>query len=198
MNAPVIHPNPAMYLSPEMIREIALGMDAPDEVAARHGFSHAEFMRLQNQEWFGRMVVESRMELDRDGHTNVAKGKMMLWETYQRLYQMSLAGQLSAQLSLELTKQLADVTGEKSRQAVDQGSRGPAFAININLNAGEALPPGPRPVEGQAKVIEPVTISIPKDDLPARPEGMRVPDFKMTRDLVGTPVAVAAAQGARV
>lgn len=188
-----LHPNPALYASPEMVMELALGAEPPYDIAARYGLSQGEMDQLNSLEWFGEMVLARRMDLQQNGQTFQAKAKMMAEELYQKLFQSALAGNLAHPLALEMAKQLTEIGGIKKGPVTGEGA-GPAFQININVtNAG--TPPG---THDDLKVIDvkPVVISVPADPLPARPEGFRVPDFRMTPDLVGTPQAVRAAQAA--
>lgn len=173
--------------------ELALGVDPPYDIAARYGLSQGEMDQLNSFDWFGEMVLTRRMELQQNGQTFAAKARMMAEELYQKLFQNALAGNLAHPLSLEMAKQLTDIGGLRKGPAADQPS-GPAFQININVAPG-----GQGPGIAEAKIIDvtPVVISVPADPLPARPEGFRVPDFRMTPDLVGTPSAVAAAQAVR-
>lgn len=190
-----MHPNPALYLSPEMVNELALGNLPPYEIAGRYGLSQGEFDMLQRQDWFGQLVAKRRMEFADEGIGFRAKARMMAEELYQKLFQQATVGTLASNLMLDMTKQLVEIADMKPKQGQSDRPDGPAFQININVNAETAQRPGPRPIEGAARVVAPVTITIPKDDLPARPEGFRVPDFKLTPDLVGTPATVAAVTG---
>jgi hypothetical protein len=210
MSALVIHPNPAMYLSPEFVQELALGKDKPDDVCARHGVEPSDFQWLSAQAWFGEMVAVKRMQLADNGVLFSAKAEMMLEELLQHLYKSAITGNLAAAPMLELTKQLGDYAGLRTRGA-QAAATGPAFQQNINvaadtLAAGRALAPAnAEPVNitptlsiplGQTTAPKPTgTIGpgFPPGPLGEVPAGLRVPDFKLTPDLVGTPAAQAAA-----
>jgi hypothetical protein len=194
MNAPVrLSPNPGMYVSPEMVAEMALGKDTEHDIAARYGLARFECDWLTAQSWFAEMVARKRQELHENGDLFSAKAAMMAEELWVRLYQSALTGGLPNNLIMDAAKSLTEIgrlMPPKGGPAVQQGGGGPAFQININLT-GDAQGPG----RVKAEVIEatPVTVSIPKDDLPPKPAGFRVPDFKLTPDLIGSPVAQNAA-----
>jgi hypothetical protein len=183
-----------MYLSPEMVQELALGMDPPLDIAKRYGVDYREYTWLEAQPWFGELIAKTRMEQHAEGITFAAKAKMMAEELFQTLFQAATTGNLAHTLSLDLAKQLTEIAGLKPKVTPGQGASGPAFQININVNSEGALKSGQRPIEGSAVEVKPVKMSIPLDNLPPKPEGFRVPDFRLTSDLVGTPQAVQAAQ----
>lgn len=177
-------PNPALYVSPEMIAELALGLDPPLDVADKYGFNPAEFGQLQAQSWFAEMVVTKRVELTTNGQTFVAKARMMAEEMYTDLFKASKANTLSHTLQVEVAKQLAGAAGMNARAA--EAPSGPAFAITINL-PGEAQGPSMRVVDKVAsEKPQPLVIDMtPMAPLPPKPAGRTVPDFKLTDDLVG-------------
>lgn len=189
MNIP-IHPNPAMFLSPEMVQELALGMDTPYDVAATYGLSQREFDKLQAQPWFGELIAKKRMELADTGILFTAKAAMMAEELWQKLYQHATAGTLAHTVMLDVAKQLTDI-GKLRPIPGQPGDTGAKFQININV--GE-IKENVRMVDKAIDVTP--TISIPLDILPPKPEGFRVPDFKLTPDLVGNAQAVQAALAA--
>lgn len=184
--------NVALYLSPEMVHELALGMDPPRSIVVKYGVSDAEYDQLCAQEWFGEMIAKRRMELHSDGVTFAAKARMMAEELFQKLFQSATTGNLAHPLMLDLGKQLTEIGGLKPKVGVqDGGARAPAFSINIQVNTDTAQKSGQRPTG--AIDVTPVKVSIPLDPMPPKPEGFRVPDFKLTPDLVGSAQAVQAA-----
>lgn len=200
MNAlvrPPYHSNPALYTSPEMILELALGAEPDLDIAAKYGITAAEFGQLQTYEWFVQMVVERRMDLAQQGLLFEHQAGMMAEEIYKKLYQQAITGTLAHTLMLETAKAMREIA--KPKQAAGAvGPGGPAFQINIQVNGVDAAAAkGRRFDDTVAKPTVPV-ISIPMGQvqtIPPKPEPLRVPDFDLrVGALVGTPNAVAAAQ----
>lgn len=189
---PTIHANPALYLSPEMVTELALGMDPPKDICARYGIADFEYAKMASQEWFGELVAKRRMDLNDNGQLFEGKARMMAEELYVRAYQQALTGGLTANLVIDLAKQLAEIGMPKSARATANMPTGPQFQININMPADRQ---GPGKAELARDITPPkVTVTIPADPIPPRPEGFRVPDFDLRRGaLVGTPQAQQAA-----
>ena len=187
-----LHPNPALYTSPEMIAELALGMDKPYDIAARYGLSKTEFDKLSAQTWFGEVVVRKRMELQSEGTVFEYQSKMMLQELTIQAFKTAITGGMPMNLVLDLMKQLGDFSGVKAKQ-VQAGERAQGFQINIQVNGDGKSHTRRLDVEEKR---EPVVVSIPMgEQLPKQPEGFRVPDFdlRVGRDLIGTTTAQAAA-----
>jgi hypothetical protein len=191
-----VHPNPALYLSPEFVLELALGKDSDSDICARHGVEPGDYAWMSGQDWFAQMVAQKRMELADNGVLFSAKAGMMLEELLALQYKSAITGNLNGALINDLIKQLADITGQRGpKTSAQAGPAGPAFQLNINVSAA---PAGDAPrqtyVDVDAQVVEtPPTLSIPLDGLPPKPPGFRVPDFKLTPDLVGTASAQQAA-----
>lgn len=176
-------PNPALYLSPEMVAELALGQDDPLTIAAKYGLSTAEFESLNSQEWFGQMVYQKREELTSDGMTFKIKARMIAEEVMQDVFSLSKTPTgMRPEHRLEFLKQVAEYGGLKPKQG-HEGPTGPAFAITINLPDN---PTGPqsRAITGET-MVKPDPMIIDMNPIPPKPEGFKVPDFKLTNDLTG-------------
>lgn len=195
MSALAVHPNAAMYTSPEFIIELALGKDPEAAVCARHGVEPADMAWLNSQPWFVETVVRKRLELHENGFLFGAKSEMMLEELVVLQYKSAITGNLNGALTNDLIKLLADITGKRGPGSQAQaGPAGPAFQLNINVTADTLAKGRAGPVTIDAVAVEKPLMSIPLGDpLPPRPAGFRVPDFKLTPDLIGTPAAQQAA-----
>lgn len=183
----------ALDLSPEMMLELALGLEPPLAVIAKHGVSAADFQTLQTQAWFLDALTRERERLRDEGYTFQAKARLMNEEILKDLYIDAKSNAMKPELKLELSKHLADMTGMRKPAGGPAVAAGPAFAITINIpdnargpvNIGELLAvkhdkPAPMVIE--------MTPSEPKFDLGPKPVG--VPDFRLTNDLVGPPLQV--------
>lgn len=179
-------PNPALYLSPEMVAELALGQDPPLQIAQKYGFSPAEFEALQAQAWFGEAVYRKRDQLQAEGVTFAAKAGMMAEEMWQDIYAMSKTTDMRMEHRIDAAKNLTDIAGLKPKgQAI--GTGGPSFTINIQLPDNPA-PPNPRMIGGHSEADKAPVLTVdfkPVDDFPKPPPGLKIPDFKLTPDLVG-------------
>jgi hypothetical protein len=191
-------PNPALYVSPEMVIELAMGMDPPLDIAQKYGFSVAEFMALQAQEWFGKMVAEHRLVLHERGITVQTKARVILEEGLQDLAAKSKSTDgLRPDIHMDMLKLAYDVSGLKAEQArnVPQAGSTPGFVINIVVPEGRQGPSIHKIDRGVADKPAPMVIELTPtatDELPPMPKHIKVPDFKLKDDLLGTPLPVGA------
>lgn len=178
-------PNPALYLSPEMMAELALGVDPPLQIAQKYGMSAAEFGQLNAQAWFGEAVYRKREELQASGVTFVTKASMMAEEMWQDIFTQSKTTDMRMEHRIAAAKELTDISGLKPKAAAHAGA-GPSFTINIQLPA-EAQAPSRHVLETRTvEKAEPMIIDMtPVQAIPPKPDGLRIPDFKLTDDLVG-------------
>jgi hypothetical protein len=179
-------PNPALYLSPEMVAELALGQDPPLDIASKYGFSAAEFQQLQAQPWFGAAIYRKREELQASGITFAAKAAMMAEEMWQDIYTVSKGSEMRMEHRLEAAKQLSSLGGLAPKEARGANT-GPQFTITIQIPS-DAQGPSMRKIEQAEAKPDPMVIDLtPGVSLPPVPAGFKVPDFKLTDDLVGKP-----------
>lgn len=202
MNAVVrvpIHPNPAMYASPEMVQDIAIGKDPTYEIAARYGLSQGELDWLLTEEWFARSVAQRRLELHENGMLFSAKARMMAEEMFQDLFQLSKADQLAHPLRVDVAKQLSILGDMVPKGGVTAGDGQPRFQLNIQVNGVDQA--AARRTRLDVEDVKPVvTMHIPFSGpaVAAAPvqADLTVPDFQIpapNRDLVGTAEAMQAA-----
>lgn len=179
-------PNPALYLSPEMVNELALGIDPPLQIAQKYGLTAAEFTALQAQEWFGAEVFRRRDQLHAEGMSFQVKAKMIAEEVMQDFFQTTKTKDVRPEHILEFLKQTAEYGGLKQKVLANQGPAGPAFMIQINLPAGAQGPGSAAQLNVTPDKPAPMVLDLKAmDPLPPLPAGMKVPDFKLTKDLVG-------------
>lgn len=182
-------PNPALYLSPEMVTELALGQDNPLDIAGKYGLTAHEFGQLQAQEWFGAAIYRKREELQAHGITFTAKAMMMAEEMWTDIYQASKVSDMRMEHRIAAAKELTDISGMKPKAAAGVPGSGPSFTIQINLPSDPQGPTTHQLHTEKAKVEPALTIEMDGMALPPKPIGMKVPDFKLKDDLVGAPVA---------
>lgn len=177
--------NPALYLSPEMVAELALGVDPPLQVAQKYGLSPAEFMALQAQDWFGKEIYRKREELHADGMTFQVKARMIAEEVMQDFFRKSKTQDLRPEHLLEFLKQTAGYGGLTPKVGAVTGPAGPAFQINITLPDN---PQGPSlaKIETADAPPEPLIIEMTaQESIPPPPPQIAVPGFRLTNDLRG-------------
>lgn len=179
----------ALNLSPEMVFELAMGLEPPYDVARRYGIEPDDLDLLMEQAWFQDAVYRRREQLSDEGQSFPIIADMMARDGFQRLFQRDKIGELKPGESIELYKLLGGYAGMNPKTPVQQGSGGPQFSINITV--GEVTPGNKTILDASHEVIEtkPMVIAL-EPELPAKPEGLRVPDFDLRKanELVGTPI----------
>ena len=183
--------SPVLYYSPEMVADLAYGMEDPYEIAARYNLDSLALDQLMEQTWFSSLVAQKRQEIHEEGFLFPAKAAMMAETLWVKLFQMGLNGQLQQPLLVDTAKQLSDIGRLKPDRNATAGAGGPAFQINIQVNG-----------EQKVATVQGGMVEVPRDvleiefgsPLPPKPAGLTVPDFDLRASpLVGTPMAVNAA-----
>lgn len=182
--------NPALYLSAEMMLELAIGLEPPVKVAAKHNIDAVTFATMTTQDWFMDALLRERERLRDEGFTWQAKAKLMNQEVIQDLFKLSKANGLKPETQLEFSKHLSDMTGER-KPVNTLGSAGPQFQITINMPDN---PRGPTNVKDliqsqKAAKLPPMVIEMgsPPDTLPPAPA--HVSAMALPGDLVGPPLS---------
>jgi hypothetical protein len=125
-----------------MVVEIALGADPPVEIAWRYGLTADEYEQLEALEWFVELIARKRQELQDNGYLFQAKAAMMAEALLTSLFQQAMAQKVAAPVAIEISKQLVDIGRLKPVPGVTTpGGGGPGFAINIQINQGDATTP---------------------------------------------------------
>lgn len=185
-----IAPHPALYLSPEMVAELALGIDPPLDIAAKYNVSAAELQELQALPWFQEAIYRKRDEFSASGMTFAAKAGMMAEELWQKLYVEAMTTAARTEHKIDIATKLTDIAGLKPKiAAANAGPAGPQFQITINLPS-DMQGPSQRKVEARTTAAEPLVLDMtpitPSQDLPPKP--LAVADFKLKDDLTGLPL----------
>lgn len=96
-----------------------------------------------------------------------------------------------ASIKLDAIKQLVEIGDMKPKVNAPVAT---GTALNITFNMPPGVPPAPgmyNPLEAQPEaetLVIDLTPVVVEDELPPIPEGFKVPDFKLTNDLVGLPL----------
>ena len=183
----------ALKIPPEMLVELALGMEDPVTVARRHGYSEKDYETLAKQPWFLKVLSAKQQELADQGWTFRAKMAMLAEDLLVDVW-MEAKSSESASFKLDAAKYLtkvADLEPKPAQQSAGAGGGG-GFSIVINI---PQLPPGfedaYRSKGASEAKQEPPTIDITpnKPDTPKVLENLTVPDFdlSMNGDLILAP-----------
>lgn len=179
----------ALKVPPEMMTELALGMEDGVLIAQRHGFSAADFAALMGQPWFMKALKAKQDDLEANGLTFRAKMGMLAEDLLIDLW-MAAKQSDSASLKLDASKlfaKLADLE-PKNNQQVFAGNSGYQIVINVPDNytqtpSSSAVASDPAQPLNTTPVID-ITPSKPRE-LPEEPKPFIVPDFDLTDDLGG-------------
>jgi len=145
-----------LHFDPMMVAELAMGADAPLEIAERYGVDFADFEHLLNQGWFQRLVANKRTEFHDTGVLFTAKAGMMAEALLTRLFQQSMAGSIAPPLTLDVAKQLTEI-GRLKPQPINTapGQGAGAFQINIQVNGADVTKPENRLVPAPSPASSP-------------------------------------------
>lgn len=173
--------NPALYLSPEMVAELALGLEPPITVVEKYGFTLRQFVQLQNMPWFTEAVYRERERQRNEGVTFQSKSRLMAEELWTDIYKEAKANSYKSELKVDVAKQLTEIAGLKPKNVVTPGQTGPSFTVNISIP--ESMQ-GPRSAQTILDVTPPA-IDVQFDAVETPITGTRTLDVPVDFDLVG-------------
>lgn len=183
--------SPGLYISPEMVTELAMGMDPPLDIAAKYGLEPSAFHALSALDWFNDAVYRRREELARDGHTFAAKAGMMAEEMWTLTFLAAKNGELKPAELIDAANKLTDIAGLKPKGPL-QGQAGPAFQIVINVPE-QVQGPGPAPMANvtpqQEAAQAALVLDLKASKTETLPDGRRVvSDLSIPGFGAGTPI----------
>ena len=120
---------------PQLIWECAAGLENPDSIAARFGFSDEKWERLKQWPPFIHAVQNQRAEFERNGMTFRLKAGLMAEEMMSQMFKQAIANDTSIMQKLSVFNSLVDVAGLKpDKKAVETNVQAaPKFSITINI-----------------------------------------------------------------
>lgn len=197
--------SPGLYVSPEMITELAMGLDPTATIADKYGFDPVAFGALSQQGWFQEAVVRRRTELSEEGVTFQAKAAMVSEELMMEGFKLARAGLMKPDEVTNLLKVTSGLAGMQPKHTVQPGEAGARFMIQINM-PGDAQGPGARPdleaqklqqaVAGPMVIdLKPTAVTSVNPDGTKTVSGFSTPGFSMapprpTTALTAAPVAL--------
>ncbi len=120
---------------PELVAEIAAGVEHPELVAARYGFEGDAWEQLRAWKPFVDAVETQRADFEKSGYTFRLKSAMKADALADRLFVQSLTNEATFLQKLEALKFFTKV-GELEPSPKAAGPSGPTFSINIDLSKG--------------------------------------------------------------
>lgn len=157
MNAPAPPPfvrdtSPGLYVSPEMVTELAMGLDPELAIAAKYGLDAVAYQALSGLEWFQAAVYRRRQELADEGVTFAIKAAMVSEELMMEGYKLAKAGSMKPNEITDLLKVTSSLAGMQPKHTQAQAG-GAAFQIVINV-PDQVSAPGARPPPEMAGSIQ--------------------------------------------
>lgn len=122
-------------LDPKFIYEVALGVEAPEDVAARWGIRAEKWEQIRVTEAFRRQVAALKAELERDGTHFGATSGVMAKVLLDKIFQEAVGPETDIKNRLEVLKSLAKYANFEPKNSAE-ASVGPRFSINISIPEG--------------------------------------------------------------
>lgn len=179
--------NPVLYLEPDMMLELAMGLEPAFTIVQKYNFDLKEFVKIQNLPWFADALMRERERLRDEGFTWQAKARLMNESLLQDLFVEAKTLGMKPEMKLELSKHLADMTGTRKPVQTGPSTSGPQFQITITLPDNPRGPVNVKDmIEGQRSETAPMVIDMSP---PARsPLSPIASLFKLSNDLAGPPL----------
>lgn len=139
-----LQPETPLNFSQDMIVALATGLEDPDAIAARYGFTGWKWTQLKKWPPFQQAVQAQVAEFEKNGATFKLKAKALTEDVFEDAYKIARSNDATLMQKLEFIKlgaKLADMEPKQNAQV----ATGPGFSISINFST-------PRP--------EPKTITI--------------------------------------
>lgn len=137
-----------LKIKPEMINEVATGLEEGKDIAQRYGFSEAEWDEIKERPDFQQAVAKVRSEMERSGQTFRLKAAVMADSLMENMYKHAMDSETPVK-DKAAALQLLTRVGELEPKASAQVSAGPGFSITINLPVAP-----PKEEEHKEEVIE--------------------------------------------
>lgn len=130
----------ALQISPELIRRIALGFDAPVDIAAEFGIDEPTFRVLEQQDWFYNRVLTAVEELKATGGTRIERMKHMYDMVLEKTATEAMLEATSFNQRMAFLDHVADKADIKPKNNVQIGG-GSGASIIINIGEKAVLKP---------------------------------------------------------
>ena len=138
-----------LKIQPELVQEVATGLEDGLTIAQRYGFSEEEWRIIEARPDFQRAVSKVRAELEKSGQTFRMKAALMADKLMDNMYTHAMDSETPVR-DKATALQLLTRVGELEPKASAQVNAGPGFSITINL---PTVPP-PEETAKKAEVVE--------------------------------------------
>lgn len=138
----------------KFVDALALGMEDPDQLARVFGLSDELWETAQKSTHFQMEVAAKKSEYDKNGVTDRLRIRLMTMDLIEDLYKRARVDEAVSTLQLnEIVKTLSKLADmEPKNNAVQVGTSGPAFSINIILP----------PPKAEIAAVEPIVFEMEK------------------------------------
>lgn len=154
----------ALRVPPEMVLQIASGLDTPEDIAKRYGFSEEEFAALSTWVPFQQEVAKVRAELEKSGFDFVIDSRVKAKELSNVLFTRAMLNDTTfgqVHDAFRTFTEFADLKPKPNPLQANPGQTQPAFSINIVFNDA------PHPTAAPGDSLKHAVDITPAPDLPA-------------------------------
>jgi hypothetical protein len=120
-------------IPPEMLLDLAAGVEEPVDIAFRYGFTASEFKKLEQSQQFLQEVAQQRAENDRTGVTAQTKAGFMYDMVAERYFMRVMANDVALGALAQAVDTFATLGNRKPKQNMVQAAPGSGFQVIINL-----------------------------------------------------------------
>ena len=138
-----------LRVQPELVQEVATGLEDGLVIAQRYGFSEEEWRIIENRPDFQRAVSKVRAELEKSGQTFRMKAALLADKLMDNMFTHAMDTETPVK-DKAAALQLLTRVGEREPKAYAQVNAGPGFSITSNLRSG----PPPEETVKKAEVVE--------------------------------------------
>lgn len=131
------------HLSATIVTELAAGLSTAAAVREKYQITDDQWARLKTNRVFGDMLREALQRLHGDlnaGKRITMKAEIALEDSIPVLYQIAHDSEVPTMARLKSIEQMESLSGRKSKEAQAVGGGVGGWAINIQINAGDAKP----------------------------------------------------------
>jgi hypothetical protein len=121
---------------PELVAELAMGVEDPQAVAARYGVEGEAWDELQKWKPFIDAIAAQKAEFDKNGYTFRVKSAMKADVLADRVFVQALTNEATFLQKVEALK-LFTKLGDLEPNPKASVPAGPAFSITIDLGGGQ-------------------------------------------------------------
>ena len=128
-------PHHTLDVPPQLVWEIAAGLEDPAVVAERFGFTGRKWERVSQWPPFITAVQAQRSEFDKNGVTFRLKAGLMAEQMMDQMFKQAVSTDSTILQKLSVFNSLVDVAGLKpdKKATVDPAGQAPKFSITINI-----------------------------------------------------------------